>query len=130
MLKKLVIGSIALISISVTNHAQASLEDSLANICAIVKADDKSELRKKLKNVENNYRVKLRDYYDGIKCGGNSLIRVAVENNALEAGTLLVKKMPKKSLKAPENDGKTLLAWISEQGHDGNPVAEVVKKRI
>lgn len=130
MLKKLLISSASLVCLSFSNFANATIEDELANICAIVKADDKSELRKKMRAVQSNYSIKLRDYYEGISCGNNSLIRVAILNNALEAGTLLVKKMPKKSLATPESDGKTLLAWINEQGLADNPVSLVVKERM
>jgi hypothetical protein len=110
--------------------AQASVEDALANICTIVKADDKSELRKKMRAVQNDYNLKLRDYYSGISCSGNSLIRTALLSNAVEAGSLLVKKMPKDALSSPENDGKSLTAWISENGLDANPIASVLKDRI
>lgn len=114
----------------VTAPSHAGVEDALANICAIVKADDEGELRKKMKAVRSDYSLQLRDYYTGISCGGNSLIRLAILNNATEAGTLLVKKMPKKELGKPEKDGKTLQAWINEQGLADNAVALVVKDRI
>jgi hypothetical protein len=130
MLKKLLVSSVCLACFSLSNFANASIEDDLANICAIVKADDKGELRKKMRTVQSNYSIKLRDYYGGISCGDKSLIRVAILNNAVEAGTLLVKKMPKKSLAQPEADGQTLLAWINEQGLSDNPVALVVKDRM
>jgi len=110
--------------------SQASVNDALANICTIVQADDKGELRKKMKDVQDNFRLKLQDYYSGISCNGNSLIRTAVLSNAVEAGELLVKKMPKKELSEPEKDGKTLQAWISEQGLQGNPVAQALAERI
>ena len=110
--------------------AQANVEEALANICTIVKADDKGELRKKMRRVQSYYKLKLRDYYTGISCGGNSLIRTAMLNDAVEAGTLLVKKMPKSDLSTPENDGKTLTAWISENGLDASPLAAVIKDRM
>jgi hypothetical protein len=110
--------------------AQANVEEALANICTIVKADDKGELRKKMRRVQSDYKLKLRDYYTGISCGGNSLIRTAMLNDAVEAGTLLVKKMPKSDLSNPEKDGKTLTAWIAENGLDASPLAAVVKDRI
>jgi hypothetical protein len=110
--------------------AQANVEEALANICTIVKADDKGELRKKMRRVQSDYKLKLRDYYTGISCGGNSLIRTAMLNDAVEAGTLLVKKMPKSDLSTPENDGKTLTAWISENGLDASPLAAVIKDRM
>ncbi|MFQ3249566.1 MAG: hypothetical protein ACI9O6_001374 [Glaciecola sp.] len=106
------------------------IESALANICTIVVADDKSELRKKIKVVRSDFRLQLKDYYTGIKCNGNSMIRTAALNNAVEAGTLLVKKMPKKDLASPEGDGKTLQAWLTEQGLADNPIALALQDRI
>lgn len=110
--------------------AHADVNDDLQNICTIVKADDVSELRKKMKKVQDNYRLKLQDYYTGITCSGESLIRYAVLSDAKEVGKLLVKKMPKSQLNAPEADGKTLRAWISDQGLMDNPIAKELNDRI
>ncbi|GEA12951.1 DUF3718 domain-containing protein [Alteromonas sp. KUL49] len=110
--------------------AQANVNEALANICTIVQADDKGELRKKMRAVESDYRLKLKDYYTGISCNGNSLIRTAMLANAVDVGSLLVKKMPKSDLSAPEADGKTLLAWVSEQGLEGNAITAVVNSRL
>ena len=122
--------AVAAMGLGFTGVAQANINDALANICTIVQADDKGELRKKIRLVESDYRLKLRDYYSGISCGGNSLIRTAILNNAVEAGTLLVKKMPKNDLSAPEQDGKTLQAWVSEGGYQDNAIAGVMAKRL
>lgn len=122
--------AIATISLFTAGNAQAELGDALQNICTIVKADDKGELRKKMKRVQSDFRLKLQDYYTGISCGGNSLIRTAMLNNAVETGTLMVKKMPKGNLKAPEKDGKTVLAWASENGLDTSPIVTVLNDRI
>ena len=122
--------AIAAASLVLAPTAHADVNEALQNICTIVKADDKGQLRKKMKKVRSDYNLKLNDYYAGISCGGNSLIRTAMLNNAVEAGTLLVKKMPKKDLAAPEQDGKTLQAWVAEQGLADNPVAAVISNRI
>ena len=122
--------AIAATSLIMTGTAQADVNEALQNICTIVKADDKGQLRKKMKKVQSDYNLKLQDYYSGVSCGGQSLIRTAMLNNAVEAGTLLVKKMPKKSLAEPEQDGKTLQAWVTEQGLADNPVATVLADRI
>ena len=122
--------AIAAASVMFTGTAHADINAALQNICTIVKTDDKGELRKKMKKVQSDYRLKLKDYYTGISCGGNSLIRTALLNGAVETGTLMVKKMPKKDLAAPEKDGKTLQAWISEQGLDGSPIATELADRI
>lgn len=121
---------IATASLAFTQTAHADVNEALANICTIVQADDKGELRKKMKRVQSDYSMKLKDYYAGISCSGNSLIRTAMLNNAVEAGTLLVKKMPKTALAEPEQDGKTLQAWVAEQGLEGSPLAAVLADRM
>ncbi|WJG10747.1 DUF3718 domain-containing protein [Aliiglaciecola sp. LCG003] len=122
--------AIAATSLLFTTTAQADINDALQNICTIVKTDDKGELRKKMKKVESDFRLKLKDYYTGVSCGGNSLIRTAMLNDAVETGTLLVKKMPKSDLSAPEQDGKTLQAWVAENGLDGSAINAVINDRI
>lgn len=117
-------------TLSVASIAHADVTEALANICTIVQADDKGELRKKMRAVESDYRLKLRDYYSGISCGGNSLIRTAILSNALETGELLVKKMPKSDLETPEADGKTLQAWVEENGLQDSPLAAVINARM
>jgi hypothetical protein len=131
MLKKIVKPLLVIVPLVFSVSASSSeIETALANICEIVKTDDKGELRKKMKNVRSNFNLQLRDYYNGITCSGNSLIKLAILNNSVEAGTLLVKKMPKKLLAAPEQDGKTLQAWIDEQGVAENAVAIELLDRI
>ena len=129
---KLVKTSIAFVTFSLffAGHAQADVGEALQNICTIVKADDKGELRKKMKRVQSDFRLKLKDYYTGVSCGGNSLIRTAMLNDAVETGTLMVKKMPKGDLKAPEKDGKTVLAWASENGLDTSAIVAALNDRI
>lgn len=117
-------------SFAFANNANADINDALANICTIVQADDKGELRKKLRSVESDFRLKLHDYYSAISCNGESLIRTAINSNAVEVGTLLVKKMPSRDLETPEADGKTLQAWIAEQGMQDNPIAAELSSRI
>ena len=117
-------------SLALTGTANANVEEALANICTIVSADDKGELRKKMRAVQSDYRLKLRDYYTGISCNGQSLIRTALQNNAVEVGTLLVKKMPSRDLGEPEKDGKTLQAWINENGLQDHAIAKELMDRL
>ncbi|GMM69980.1 DUF3718 domain-containing protein [Alteromonas sp. MTD1] len=130
MLKIVKITLVVAATLGMSATAQADVTEALANICTIVEADDKGELRKKMRAVESDYRLKLKDYYSGVSCGGNSLIRTALLSNAVEAGSLLVKKMPKSDLSAPEADGKTLQAWVAENGLQDNPIAAVLNDRL
>ena len=117
-------------SLGINATAHANVEEALANICTIVSADDKGELRKKMRSVQSDYRLKLHDYYTGISCNGQSLIRTALTNNAVEVGTLLVKKMPSRELGSPESDGKTLQAWINENGLQEHAIAKELQARL
>jgi hypothetical protein len=121
---------ILIFSLIFNRFALADVNEALQNICTIIQADDKSELRKKMKIVESDYRLKLQDYYTGVSCGGNSMIRTAMLSNALETGTLMIKKMPKSDLEAPEKDGKTLQDWATENGLGDSPLYAVLLDRI
>ena len=122
--------AIATASLIYAGNAQADINDALQNICTIVKADDKGELRRKMRRVQSDYNLKLKDYYTGVSCGGNSLIRTAMLNNSEETGTLMIKKMPRGDLKAPEKDGKTVLVWASENGLGTSPIVTALNDRI
>jgi hypothetical protein len=122
--------AIATASLIFAGTAQADVSEALQNICTIIEADDKGELRKKMKRVQSDYRLKLKDYYSGVSCGGNSLIRTAMLNDSIETGTLMIKKMPKGVLSSPESDGKTVLTWASENGLDASAIVTVLKDRI
>lgn len=121
---------VSAISFAFSGFVYADINADLQNICTIVKADDKDELRKKMKKVESDHKLKLQDYYSGISCGGESLIRTAMLSNAIESGTLMIKKMPKNQLTAPEADGKTLSDWVSEKGLTSSQIALELNARI
>jgi len=74
--------------------------------------------------------MRLSDYYDGITCNGNSLIRTAILNDAVDTGTLLVKKMPKSKLQEPETDGMLLAAWIETNGKSDSPISSALTERL
>ncbi len=116
--------------LTATFAANADVNRALTNMCDIVKANDKSQLRKKIHTVATYYRMRLNDYYDAVSCDGQSLIRTAILVNALESGSLLIKKMPRGALAAPEADGKTLQAWVAEQGLDNSEIAMLLNDRL
>ncbi|WP_158970094.1 DUF3718 domain-containing protein [Paraglaciecola sp. L3A3] len=121
---------IATTSLIFASNAQADVGEALQNICTIVKADDKGELRKKMKRVQSDFSLRIKDYYSGVSCGGNSLIRTAMLNDAIETGTLMIKKMPKSDLSAPEKDGKTVSAWATENGLNSSPLFAELTDRL
>jgi hypothetical protein len=91
MKKKGILAFALVASMGITSIQAKDLNTALAGICAHVKADDKTRLRKKLK--ENH--IKLRAIYDGITCSGSNLIEYAIKNDSGNVGKYMVGKMPK-----------------------------------
>ena len=110
--------------------AQADLATDLANICTIVKNNDKGELRKKMRSVKDDYRMRFGDFYDGVMCSGKSLIRWSMENNAADGGTYMVKQMSKTDLSKPEQDGMTLQQWAEANGYIDSEIGQKLVSRI
>ena len=113
--------SVVVFSCTLSMSAPAKADAQLAvSICEYVAKDNKGRLRKKLKEA----RVKLRNIYDGISCGGNSLLRHAMINGADKAGTFIVKKLPAKYLA-----GSGDFDWAQSNGHGGTATAAAIKSR-
>jgi hypothetical protein len=128
--KKYTVITAAALSLCLTTHVSADVNESLQNICTIIKSDDKGELRKKMKAVQSDYNLKLRDYYSGITCGGKSLIKSSFDYNSINTGTVLIKKMPKGDLEEPEHDSEgAILEWASANGKN-TELLGVLRDRI
>ncbi len=110
--------------------AVASLEDELANICTIVKNDDKTQLRKKLTRIEKEHRLKLSKFYDSLRCNNLELIRFAVIHNSDDAGVYLTRKLSRTSLGKVSEDGLTLQSWAEANGYTSSKIIESVIKRL
>lgn len=108
----------------------ADVQQDLQNICTIVKNNDKSELRRKMRDIRKDYNLKLGDYYSGISCDNSSLIRYAINNNAVDTGEYLIKSMTRSELSQPEADGSTLEQWAEANGHLKSPIGIVLIDRL
>lgn len=115
--------SVTLVLGSVSYSAPAKSADVaslLAGLCENVATDNKSRLRKKLKEAG----VKLRNIYDGITCGGEPLVRYAMIKGANGAGTFIVKRMP-----ASHFAGSGDLDWANANGHGDSDIAKAIANR-
>jgi hypothetical protein len=83
-----------------------------------------------MRRVQSDFRLRLKDYYTGVSCGGNSLIRTAMLNDSVETGTLMVKKIPRGDLTSPEKDGETILDWASDNAFGASPIVAALIDRI
>lgn len=116
----------ALSSTTITTPVQAAGGDQLiATICNYVDANDKSRLRKQLKEG----RLKLKNIYSKVSCNGNSLLRAAMMSDSNKVGEFIVKKLPKSTLTSPEADGQTIYDWAQSNGKGGSPIAAAIKAR-
>lgn len=98
----------------------ADVASLLAGFCENIATDNKSRVRKKLKEAG----VKLRHIYDGITCGGENLVRYAMTKNAQSAGTFIVKRMPGSHF---ESSGD--LDWAKSNGHGDSEIAKTIASR-
>ena len=125
-----ILGILVVTSLCIPMKAVASLEDELANICTIVKNDDKTQLRKKLTRIEKEYRLKLAKFYDSLRCNNLELIRFAVIHNSDDAGVYLTRKLSRSSLGKMSDDGLTLQSWAEVNGYTSSKIIESVIKRL
>lgn len=106
----------------ITVMAPSAIADQqlAASMCDYVAADDKNRLRKVL----SDYRLRLRNVYDGVVCNGDSLIRHAFKNNAADVGEFIAKQLPAAAI-ASSGD----IAWAESNGFGSSPLIAVLKAR-
>ncbi|WP_438863241.1 DUF3718 domain-containing protein [Neptunicella sp.] len=120
----------AVASVLATPFSFADVNEDLQNICTIVKNNDKGELRKKMRSVQNDYNLRLGDFYTGVSCGGSSLIRYSMQNNATDVGTYIIKKMSKKDLAQAEADGMPVQQWAEANGFIDTEIGKELIARL
>lgn len=96
-------------------YADEDLSRILAGVCDYVKVDDRASLRRKLDEAE----VDLRRSYDDLKCGKESLLRVAAAHGSLEAATFIISKAGKRVIKDADGDGMSPLQFAEKRAGDG-----------
>ncbi len=119
LLPTLFFGVAVALSMLVTPVANA--DDQLAaSMCDYVSADDKNRLRKVL----SDYRLRLRNIYDGVMCNGESMIRYAFKSNAADVGEFIAKQLPGSAIDASGD-----IAWAEANGFAASPLLAVLKSR-
>lgn len=94
-------------------HAASEAERLVASLCDYAKGNDRSLMRKKLKQAH----LKLRRIYGGVKCGpregfsGGSLLRLATFFNAFKSAKYITQLIGAAAVTKPEKDGQTILQW-------------------
>lgn len=111
----------AAVTLTLVAAPAAVADDQLAaSMCDYVAADDKNRLRKVL----SDYRLRLRNIYDGVVCNGESLIRHAFKSNANDVGEFIVKQLPGSAVA-----GSGDIGWAESNGFTASPLLAVLKER-
>ncbi|HEX5794073.1 MAG TPA: DUF3718 domain-containing protein, partial [Rheinheimera sp.] len=111
----------AAVTLSLLTAPVAVADDQLAaSMCDYVAADDKNRLRKVL----SDYRLRLRNIYDGVVCNGESLIRHAFKSNAADVGEFIAKQLPGSAIESAGD-----IAWAEANGFSASPLLAVLKER-
>ena len=130
-MKKLFVLTIAATCLLFVQPASATLGDVdrlMVSICDLVKNNNRSALRKKLKSAN----LKLRTSYNALVCqpeadfAGGSLLRAASFYGSTDISKFLVRKIKKEQLTAKEHDGKSIIEW-SEKALSSGGVKDVAK---
>lgn len=110
----------ALIVTALVSPVAVADDQLAASMCDYVAADDKNRLRKVL----SDYRLRLRNIYDGVVCNGESLVRHAFKSNAADVGEFIVKQLPGSAVSASGD-----IAWAEANGFSASPLLAVLKSR-
>ncbi len=115
-MKKLLLAT-SLLTISLAPIPEAQAGDNLSlRICEYVSVNDKKRLRSYLKK----NKLKIRSVFGSIKCNGQNLLEFAASSNALDAGEMIIGKLPKSAVSA------NLDVVTKHSAH----LAAIAKKRI
>lgn len=126
----------SLLSVCLLGLAQADddFDRAVSSVCEYTKANDRAGLRRKL----DDSGIELRRTYEDIRCGNDSLLRVAAGNGAVDAATIIITKAGKRALTEPEKDGLTSVQWAQKKHDAGDaatkgkikPVLELMQSKL
>ncbi|MCL1076683.1 DUF3718 domain-containing protein [Parashewanella spongiae] len=120
-MRSIILAGVVLIATSFivpTSHANEQL---LISVCSYVKDNDKSRLRKKLKEG----RITLRNIYADLKCNSNNLLQTAYSSSADEVGEYIVKRVSSKALTQSK-----VWDWANANGHADSPITAALKSKL
>lgn len=116
---------------SYQSHA-ADLQRVVASLCDYAKTNNRSSMRKKLKQS----KLKLRSVYNEISCGatdgfnGGSLLRISTFFGSFDSAKFITSKIGKKGVTSSEADGKNILSWTQNLKNTGNAKAQNLQEFI
>ncbi len=121
-MRSFTLAGIVLIATSIVVPIKTKANEQLfISVCGYVKANDKSKLRKKLKEG----RVSLRNIYADLRCNGQNLLQTAYGSSANEVGEFIVKRVSSKAIKS-----SNIYEWANSNGHTASPITNALKSKL
>ncbi len=114
MMKKILVASIVLISMT-TFTPLASANDSMSlRICEYVQANDKQRLRKFLKQK----KIKIRSIHKDLRCNNDNILVFAAKSKALDIGDFIIGQLPSKVVAAQIDNIAAHSAHLAEKAKE------------
>lgn len=119
----------ALVAFSPNQSKANDLDTVISSLCDYAKNNNRSSMRKKLKQA----RLKLRKIYQGIQCQpgdgfeGGSLLRVSTYFGAFDSAKFIATKIGTKGITSAENDGKNILSWTEALQTSGSASGDLTQ---
>lgn len=104
-----------------SSSAAMAQEQIAVTLCSFVAEDNRNQVRKVL----TDNKLNMRNIYSGIRCNNESLLQLAIRNDALDTGTFIVKQMPAKVLADASYE-----AWASANGFSDSALVNIIKTRL
>ncbi len=120
-MRSITLAGVVLIATSLVVPTTQANEQLLISVCSYVKDNDKSRLRKKLKEG----RITLRNVYADLKCNGSNLLQTAYSSSANEVGEYIVKRVSSKALTKSK-----VWDWANANGHTASPITAALKSKL
>lgn len=110
-----------IVAIGFMVSAASFADPQVEALCGYVKDDNRNQIRRLL----SDNRINLRNIYAGIRCDNESLLQLAIRNDAFDSGTFIIKQMPSKELRDFDYE-----SWATENSLSHSPLINVIKTRI
>lgn len=130
MSKRTILLAVCIVFAMGTVRADDDLVRLATALCDYTKANDRSMLRKKLKDANLN----LRRIYGGLLCAkddvyaGGTLLRTAVAHNAGDSMEFILSQVGSSATSTPEHDGRTIIEWTEEAAKADPAKADLLAK--
>lgn len=132
MIKVVLLATLLMTLILPKVEAASEAQRLISSLCDYAKGNNRSSMRKKLKQAH----IKLRRIYGGVNCGakegfsGGSLLRISTYFGAFKSAKYITQLIGGKAVGKTEKDGQTILQWTQALAASDAEKAEKLQQFI